>query len=410
METDLSSRKTPLKLLIVDDHEDDAELIGLELKRSGMRLELFHTDAKGVLVEQLNKRRWDIIITDHAMPKLSSQEVIALAADTPCIVVSGAVGEETVVGLLRSGACDYVNKNNLKRLAPAIERALDETQNRRARLAAERALRRAHQDLERRVNERTADLARSNRRLKEEMEERRRAELELLEARLQLTRSRDEERSKLARDIHDGVVQDLIGLSYELADTERKIAADPTFSSLEAVRAHREAIVESVRELRSLIKGLRPPGLAEFGLENALNEFVSGLGQTGDCVIKLDIESNAKHLASDVSDCFFRVSQEAIRNVFKHASATELTVCVTVNPNNALLTVTDNGVGFTVPTRLSTLAKDNHFGLIGMDEHAHLISAQFQVSSTLSKGTTVQVTAPLKVPLALPSNKKVNQY
>ena len=211
------------------------------------------------------------------MPQLSALEVIALAADIPCIVVSGAVGEETAVNLLRSGAADYLNKENLKRLATTVERALSEAQNRRARLAAESALRRAHQDLERRVEERTAALERSNFRLKNEMDERRRAELELLEARLQLTRARDEERSQLARDIHDGVVQDLLGLSYEIADTERKMAADPTFSSLEAVRKHREAIVASVRDLRSLIKGLRPPGLAEFGLKNALEEFISSL-------------------------------------------------------------------------------------------------------------------------------------
>lgn len=382
---------------MVDDLEDDADLIELELKRSGLVFELFRTEDKAVLAERLANETWDVIVTDHAMPRLSSQEVIALAADTPCIVVSGAIGEETAVSLLRSGAVDYVNKDNLKRLAPAIERALAEAQNRRARLEAEGALRRAHQDLERRVAARTTDLERTNRRLKEEMEERRRAETELLEARLQLTRSRDEERSKLARDIHDGVVQDLLGISYELAETERKIKANPDFSSLEAVRTHRKAITASIRELRSLIKGLRPPGLAEFGLGNALGEFVTSIGQAAD-IVTLNITKEAAELPVPIGTCFFKVAQEAIRNALRHAGANKIEVFVELDSVAAVLIVRDDGCGFTVPERLSTLAKDNHFGLIGMDEHAHLVGAQLRIRSSLQQGTSIEVKAPRAAP------------
>ena len=339
---------------------------------------------------------WDIVITDHAMPGLSSGDVIDLVPEgTPCIVVSGAVGEETAVALLQRGAVDYVNKSNLRRLGGAVERALNEARNLQARLQAEAELRRAHADLEARVQRRTAELQQANARLLREMEERRRAELELSNARLVLARLREEERLHLSREIHDGVVQDLIGVGYAVADTERKLSSQAPIDTLALLQRHRADILTSVRRLRTLVKGLRPPGLHEFGLEHALQVFLSSLGVSAQTTCRLTVSEAAATLPEAVGQAFFRVTQEAVRNALRHARATHIDVVVGVGSGEACLEIRDDGAGFTLPESLGSLAVKEHFGLVGMDEHAQLLGGQLHLESSPGRGTRVQVVVPL---------------
>ncbi|MEX2534201.1 MAG: EAL domain-containing protein [Trueperaceae bacterium] len=134
-----------LRALLVEDSPDDAELIELELRRNGFELETTRVDDRARTEMALSNCDWDIVLTDHAMPTFSAQGVIevlaACDADIPCIVVSGAIGEEAAVSLLKSGAFDYVNKSRLNLLAPTVQRALRDAEERRARRAAEEALR-----------------------------------------------------------------------------------------------------------------------------------------------------------------------------------------------------------------------------------------------------------------------------
>lgn len=386
-----------LKLLLVEDSADDAELIRLELGRSGYALDYLQlADLAGVRVA-LKERVWDVVITDHAMPGLSSGDVIGLVpSGTPCIVVSGAVGEETAVSLLQRGAVDYINKGNLRRLGGAVKRALLEARNLQARQQAEAELRRAHAELEERVQQRTAELQRANTRLLEEMEERHKAEYELSNARLVLTRLREEERLHLSREIHDGVVQDLIGVGYAVADTERKARlGQPPNETVATLQKHRSDILNAVRRLRILVKGLRPPGLHEFGLEHALRDFLTALGDSADVTLGLMVSENIGALPETVAQSFFRVTQEAVRNALRHAQATTVDVSITLSGEQACLEVRDDGRGFKVPERLGSLALEEHFGLVGMDEHAQLAGGQFQLESEPGRGTSVRVIVPL---------------
>ena len=386
-----------LKLLLVEDSADDAELVQLALVRSGYRLETCQLSDLGAVRKALRDQVWDVVVTDHAMPGLSSGDVIDLVpAGTPCIVVSGAVGEETAVSLLQRGAVDYVNKNNLRRLGGAVSRALSETQNLQARRRAEAELRAAHADLEKRVQVRTAELQLANARLREEMDERRKAETELSKARLFLVRLREQERLNLSREIHDGVVQDLIGIGYAVADTERKVVAGQTLSdTVTVLRRHRADILASVRRLRTLVKGLRPPGLHEFGLEHALQVFVGSLDTSGRPACHLTVTEDAVDLSEAVSQAFFRVAQEAVRNALRHARATTVDIAVSVRDDGAYLVISDDGSGFRVPERLGSLAADEHFGLVGMDEHAQLVGGQLYLESAPGRGTRVTVVVPL---------------
>lgn len=371
----------------------------LELRRNTFEVRPVYASSREEVVEALEIEPIELVLTDHAMPNLSSLDVIELARERcPCIVVSGAVGEETAVGLLRQGAVDYVNKDNLPRLGPAVRRALAEAQNRKARREAEEALRRAHAELERRVEERTAALQHSYRRLRQEMEERHRAENELRQARLKLTRLREDERLHLSREIHDGVVQDLLGICFGLADTEREAGA-LSLKVKAQVKQHREELLETVRRLRNLIKGLRPPGLEEFGLNQALEEFIASTSeQPGAPEIRLEVQPSDVQLSPAVAQCFFRIVQEALRNILRHAQARTVRIRVEQSDSEARLLITDDGKGFKKPGRLSALARDDHFGLVLMEEHAQLVGGAFRLESEPDQGTQVLVTVPSEPP------------
>jgi diguanylate cyclase (GGDEF)-like protein/PAS domain S-box-containing protein len=135
---------TPLRVLIVDDSEDDAVLIAHHIRRGGYDLTFERVDTPEAMLAALEKETWDAIISDYTMPHFSGPEALRLfresGLDLPFIVVSGTIGEETAVAMLKAGAHDFVLKNNLARLTPAIERELREVESHRARREAEKAL------------------------------------------------------------------------------------------------------------------------------------------------------------------------------------------------------------------------------------------------------------------------------
>src|SRR5262249_41927278 len=135
----------PLRLLIVEDREDDAELIIRELRRGGFVPDSLRVDTAGALAEALRTRTWDLVISDFSMPELDAAAALRIfqesGVDVPFIIVSGTIGEDTAVAAMRAGATDYLNKSHLKRLVPAVERELREAAARAEKRRAEEALR-----------------------------------------------------------------------------------------------------------------------------------------------------------------------------------------------------------------------------------------------------------------------------
>jgi two-component system cell cycle sensor histidine kinase/response regulator CckA len=118
----------PLRLLIVEDSEDDAELIVRELERGGYGVEFKRVDTPQDLACACDLEKWDLIVSDFSMPRFSGTDALKLVRarqiDAPFIFISGTIGEETAVEAMKNGAQDYLVKNNLKRLVPAVEREL----------------------------------------------------------------------------------------------------------------------------------------------------------------------------------------------------------------------------------------------------------------------------------------------
>ena len=131
----------PLRVLIVEDSEDDTLLIVRELSKGGLVIDHLRVDTPDALQAALYDGAWDMMITDHNLPEFGSEAAIRQVKeaghDLPIIIVSGSIGEEVAVAAMKSGAHDYIMKDNLSRLVPAVERELREAQNRRQHLAAQ---------------------------------------------------------------------------------------------------------------------------------------------------------------------------------------------------------------------------------------------------------------------------------
>ncbi len=135
---------TPLHLLMIEDNEDDAELLLVKLRRAGFEPVYTRVDSEAAMREALRERDWQIVVSDYAMPGFTGLKALGILReqdkDTPFILVSGTVGEEIAVEVMRTGANDYIMKENLTRLVPAIERELREARERCDRRRTEEAL------------------------------------------------------------------------------------------------------------------------------------------------------------------------------------------------------------------------------------------------------------------------------
>lgn len=139
----------PLRVLIVEDSEDDAALVERELRRGGYEPTTKRVETAKAMSAELNRQEWDIVISDYVLPSFSGPKALNLlkkaGVDLPFIIISGKIGEDTAVEAMRAGAHDYIMKDKLTRLIPAIQRELEEAAVRRARKLAEEALQRQAQ-------------------------------------------------------------------------------------------------------------------------------------------------------------------------------------------------------------------------------------------------------------------------
>jgi len=133
--------ETPLRVLMVEDSEDDAVLVSRELKRSGFGIDFERVDTPEDMWSALNHKNWDIVVADYSMPRFNGLAALALlqqsGLDLPFVIVSGTIGEEVAVAAMKAGAHDYVMKDKLARLGPAVRRELHEAEVRNARREAE---------------------------------------------------------------------------------------------------------------------------------------------------------------------------------------------------------------------------------------------------------------------------------
>jgi two-component system, NarL family, sensor kinase len=207
-----------------------------------------------------------------------------------------------------------------------------------------------------------------------------------------LIQTSEEERARLAAELHDGPVQGLSALGYELHRIARRM--DPevqagTSAMLDDVQRHLGA---EVRQLRTVMTELRPAALDEQGLAAALRDHAASFASQTGVACEVDIAFEGR-LAPEHETILFRVAQEALANVAKHANAATTQVVLLERGLGVTLTVADDGVGF-APERMAAFAKRGHFGLVGMRERVEMAGGRWSVRSAPGNGTTVTATLP----------------
>jgi len=167
-----------IRILLLEDYPVHADLIQETLAADGMVCELVRVETREDFLNALRQEKFDVVLADYSLPRFDGLTALALTREKypeiPFILVSGKLGEEAAIDSLKSGATDYVLKHRLVRLASAVRRAVQEATERVARRQAEAALRCAYDDLEKRVQQRTAELERLNETLRVEIAERKR--------------------------------------------------------------------------------------------------------------------------------------------------------------------------------------------------------------------------------------------
>lgn len=227
--------------------------------------------------------------------------------------------------------------------------------------------------------------------------QRTRVEAELDQARHGLAAGREQERASLARELHDGAVQELAGLRYQLASTRGRMPGGLPHDPAGEIKQVEERIAQVIGQLRDLIAELRPAGLDGGGLAAALENYLATLLEGGRDRprMSMDAGSGAEDLAQPVALCLFRVAQEAIRNALEHGQPRQVAIRLRPRAGAVILRVSDDGRGFTLPALLSTMAQAQHYGLVGMAERVAQVQGRLRIRSRPGRGTMVTVWGPL---------------
>lgn len=348
---------TPIRVLFVEDSEFDYDLMLITLDRDGIVLEGTRVEEAEPMRAALAGGSWDAVISDHNLPRFSSTGALQVLResklDLPFLVVSGDSGEEVAVESMLAGADDYIMKDRLKRLAPALRRSLGAAAVRRERTAAESALRASEARLR--------DLA---------------GHLEMV---------KDTERAAFANEISEEIGSSLTALKFDLAWVQRRAQLSPQteFRLANAI----ELVEQTTLIAQRLVGDLRPTILNE-GIVPALEWLTSEFSKRAGVEARFDANRDEMP-GPDTSIAIYRVCQEALSNVLKHSEATRVDVHLFADGDQIHLEIADNGKGLP----LSADARQS-FGLVRMHERARSLQGSLEISSTPGGGTTLLLSLP----------------
>ncbi len=256
-----------------------------------------------------------------------------------------------------------------------------------ARTRAEELLRQAHEELEERVRERTAELARTNATLQLQIDERERAETARRDLLARLVFVQEDERRRIAREMHDQLGEQLTALGLQIAGCKQAAADVPELSV--KVAALERVAQQLDRDVDQLVWALRPTALDDLGLRAALaNHVLDWAARVG---VQAELHTTGlvdDRLAGEIETTLYRIAQEALNNIAKHARATRVAVLLERRSDFVSLVIEDDGVGFDASGPSSA---GQGFGLLGMQERAALIGASLEIESAMGHGTSILV-------------------
>jgi signal transduction histidine kinase len=346
------------RILVVDDESLNRILLFTSLQEAGYAVE---TAEDGQQALEILRGRWfDAVLLDLMMPRMDGYQVLAVMKQdaglrrVPVIVVSSSDEVDSIVRCIEMGATDYLTKP----FNPVLLHARI-----RASLASQ------HEERMALLRDRFA----------------------------QVTAAQEEERQRIARDLHDGLGPVLASLNIRLLTLQKQMARDghPAAGEVGELAAQAQA---SVRDIRRLIYDLRPAALDELGLVPAVRQHQERCEQECDLVIRFTVDDATEgaglceeRLPASVETALFRIVQEAVNNVIRHAQARHLSVTLTRSAGRVQLRIADDGQGF--DARLPRSGP--HIGLWSMCQRVEQLGGQFELRSAPGQGATVTATLPL---------------
>ncbi len=217
------------------------------------------------------------------------------------------------------------------------------------------------------------------------------ANLALQDAQRRLLTEREQERKHLARELHDQMIQDLLSLNYELEDVESKLAD----SQADEVIHIRQNIRTLVEDLRRICGNLRPPTIDSLGLEAALQSYTHDWSDRTGIEVMLQVDKRYGRLPEPIELSIFRIVQEGLNNIWKHANASSASVTLKhTSPRLLLVSIEDNGVGLQAGYDLAALSQNGHFGLLGISERVALMGGRLHFQNQNGGGLLIQAEIP----------------
>lgn len=353
-----------------------------------------------------------ILLTEEALVSSSLQTIRRTLrnqepwSDIPIILLAsaGPTPSRWTTGFV-SGLADDANISILERplRVPTITSVLRSAKRARNRQRQVQGLllqekesaskiRAARDQLERRVQERTSELSQINLELNREIKERNRAQEGLRSLAAKVLKIQDDERRRIARDLHDGVGQTLAGALMAIAQAR---SAAATLSPCEpGLRQAEDLLQHGIREVRTVSHLLHPPLLDESGLISAIRWYVEEFSKRSKIAVTLELDEDEDRLSQEIKTAVFRIVQEALTNVYRHSKAQVAWVEIESDPTCLQLRIKDDGHG--IPPSMSSTAPNRKtgVGLASIRERATLLGGTFAIRSN-SQGTTVSVSIPI---------------
>ncbi len=355
--------KSPLRILHLEDEPLDAELVKSALAGESIACNMLRVETRDDFISAVERGGFDIIFADYSLPGFDGLSALAVAKERcpgiPFIFISGTMGEELAIDTLKRGATDYVLKDRISRLAPSVLRAFEEATVKSERMKADKELKKSHEQLRN------------------------------LAAHLQS--AREEERTWIAREIHDELGQTLTALKMDLSVMEKKLATNQGIETLaELVKADLQLVNATINTVKRLCTELRPAVLDHLGLGAAIE------WQAQECQKRTGIECEVNLVPDDIavdgkhSIALFRIFQESLTNVLRHAKATKIKTTLSDQDGSVMLEIADNGVGIME----EHLSKADSFGLLGMRERVQICNGEMRIAGSQNGGTTITVIIP----------------
>jgi signal transduction histidine kinase len=393
--------KAEVNVLLVEDSLSDAVLLQEALsEQDAGQFKFTHAESWADAAACLREESFDVLLLDLSLPDSSGRNTFvqarAAAPHLPIVVLTGVADEAVGLEAVRHGIQDYLIKGQAYGLqtARAIRFAIERKQAELALKQAEASLQRERDQLEAHVRERTAELTKTNRALQDHIAQRERAEAAHRDVLRRLAVAEETERGRVSRELHDRMGQDLTALKLGLQILRKQGRRPP--EARESV-SKLETLADSLmRDVHRLAWELRPAALDDFGLEMALRRYADEW--TALSGVPVDFHSRgatARRLAPELESALYRITREALTNVFAHAKARRVSVLLERRADQVSLIVEDDGDGFDAAALLRAPATRGKLGLLGMQERATLLGGLVEIESSPGVGTTVFARLPL---------------